>query len=678
MNKEEAKKRIEKLREVIHHHRYLYHVKNEQEISEEALDSLKHELYELEQEYPELITSDSPTQRVSGEPLDEFQKVEHSEAMLSIEDVFNREEIEDWIDYLKRLSDKENFEFFCELKMDGLAISLIYEKGILKRGATRGNGKIGEDVTQNIKTISTIPLKIKLFEDLTKDLRKEAERKIESGRIEVRGEAYMAKSDFQRINKKREKEGKEPYANPRNVAAGSIRQLNSKITKERDLEFMAYSLVTDLGQKSHKEEHKILKAIGFKADAYTRKCKNVDQIIDFWEEMKEKRDSLPYEIDGIVININDNQVFKKLGVAGKSPRGMRAFKFPPKQATTKVKDITVHVGQTGAVTPIAHLEPVSIAGARISRATLHNKDEMERLGIKINDTVIVERAGDVIPKVVKVLEDMREGEEEEFEFPTHCPICETKLQKPKDEAIWRCPNEDCPARKREFMYLFVSKPAFDIDGLGPKIIDQLMDNDLISYPPDIFEIKKGDLLNLERFAEKAAQNLIDAIEDSKEIPLHRFLFSLGIREVGEETAIDLANYFRNLENLQKASKEELEAINDIGPETAASIYEFFNKKKHKKMIKELKKKGVKIINPEIEKGEKLKGKSFVFTGGLDSMTRKEAQNEVRRRGGDPNSSVSSETDYLVTGENPGSKLDKAKELGVNIIKEEEFLKLIKE
>jgi len=675
MNKKEAKKRIKKLREIIHYHRYLYHVENKQEISEEALDSLKHELYQLEQKYPNLITPDSPTQRVSGQPLDEFQKVEHSDPMLSIEDVFNREEIKDWINYIKRLSGKEKFEFFCELKMDGLAISLIYEKGILKRGATRGNGKIGENVTQNIKTIKTIPLKIKAFQELPLGIDKE---RIKEGKIEVRGEAYITKKDFKKLNQKREKKGKEPYSNPRNVAAGSIRQLNSKVTKERELDFMAYNLVTDLGQETHSEEHKILETIGFKADKHTKCCKTIDEILQFFEEIKEKRDSLPYEIDGIVININNNKTFKKLGVAGKSPRGMRAFKFPPKQATTKVKDITVHIGQTGAVTPIAHLKPVFIAGARISRATLHNKDEMERLGIKINDTVIVERAGDVIPKVVKVLKDMRNGKEKNFDFPNYCPICETKLKKPKKEAIWRCPNEDCPARKREFMYLFVSKPAFDIEGLGPKIIDQLMDNDIITQPPDIFEIEKGDLLGLERFADKAAQNLIEAIENSKEIPLYRLLFSLGIREVGQETAIDLANYFKSIEKLQNADKEELEKIDDIGPETGASIVNYFKKDKHKKMIQDLIKNGVKIINPKEEKREEnLKDLSFVFTGGLDSMTRKEAQNKVREKGGKPNSSVSSETDYLVVGENPGSKLEKAKDLGVQILKEDQFLKLLK-
>jgi len=675
MNKKEAKKRIKKLREIIHYHRYLYHVENKQEISEEALDSLKHELYQLEQKYPNLITPDSPTQRVSGQPLDEFQKVEHSDPMLSIEDVFNREEIKDWINYIKRLSGKEKFEFFCELKMDGLAISLIYEKGILKRGATRGNGKIGENVTQNIKTIKTIPLKIKAFQELPLGIDKE---RIKEGKIEVRGEAYITKKDFKKLNQKREKKGKEPYSNPRNVAAGSIRQLNSKVTKERELDFMAYNLVTDLGQETHSEEHKILETIGFKADKHTKCCKTIDEILQFFEEIKEKRDSLPYEIDGIVININNNKTFKKLGVAGKSPRGMRAFKFPPKQATTKVKDITVHIGQTGAVTPIAHLKPVFIAGARISRATLHNKDEMERLGIKINDTVIVERAGDVIPKVVKVLKDMRNGKEKNFDFPNYCPICETKLKKPKKEAIWRCPNEDCPARKRDFMYLFVSKPAFDIEGLGPKIIDQLMDNDIITQPPDIFEIEKGDLLGLERFADKAAQNLIEAIENSKEIPLYRLLFSLGIREVGQETAIDLANYFKSIEKLQNADKEELEKIDDMGPETGASIVNYFKKDKHKKMIQDLIKNGVKIINPKEEKREEnLKDLSFVFTGGLDSMTRKEAQNKVREKGGKPNSSVSSETDYLVVGENPGSKLEKAKDLGVQILKEDQFLKLLK-
>lgn len=674
MTKREAKKRIKKLRKVIRHHRYLYHVENKQEISPEALDSLKHELYELEQQFPSLITPDSPTQRVAGKPLEEFEKVEHEVPMLSIEDVFSREELQDWQDYLQRLAPQAEFNYFCELKIDGFAITLIYQDGVLSQGATRGNGRVGEDVTQNLKTIESIPLKLSVRGEVPNQKIK-IKKRIKKGRIEVRGEVYMSKKAFQEVNQQRKEEGKQPYANPRNTAAGSIRQLDPKLAASRNLSFLAYDLVTDVGQEKHSEEHRILKALGFKVDQ-GKKCKNLAQVIEFWKEAAKKRKPLPFQIDGVVVNVNYNSLFKKLGVAGKSPRGLRALKFSPKQATTKVKDITVQVGRTGAITPIAHLKPVEVGGVTISRATLHNEDEMKELGIRIGDTVIVQRAGDVIPEVVKVLPKLRTGNEKKFKFPKQCPVCGTKLIRPEGEAIWRCPNPDCQARRKEFLYHFVSKKGFDIEGLGPKIINQLIKEDLISNAPDIFELEEGDLVPLERFAEKSASNLISAIQDSTEIPLFRFINALSIRYVGEETSIDLAQYFRSIAKLEDASREELEKIPDIGPNVAQSIYDWFQNKTNLKLIKNLKRAGIKIIPPQAVSKE-LEGKTFVFTGSLKTMTRSEAKKKVRLAGGDPSSSVSKNTDYVVIGRNPGSKLDQAKKLGVKTIDEKEFLKILK-
>jgi len=531
MTRAEAKKRIEKLKKLISHHRYLYHVLDKQEISDEAFDSLKHELYKLEQQFPEFITPDSPTQRVGGKPLEKFEKVEHEVPMLSIEDVFSEKELQDWEDYLKRLAPSAKFEYFCEYKIDGFAITLIYKNGIFTTGATRGDGKTGENVTQNLKTIESLPLKLRDCKWLSPTVK----------RVEIRGEVYMEKDDFEKFNKTLKKKGQKPYANPRNLAAGSIRQLDPELAAARPLKFLAYDIVTDLGQKKHSEEHQILPALGFKTDP-GRICQNTAEVVDFWRQAAKKRETLPYLVDGVVINVNDISLFQKLGVVGKSPRGTRAFKFSPKQATTKVLDIKLQVGRTGAVTPVAHLEPVQVGGVTITRATLHNEDEIKRLGVKIGDTVIVERAGDVIPAVAKVLTELRTGKEKEFHFLKTCPVCSAKLIRPEGEAIWRCPNPKCPARRRENLYFFASKKAFDIEGLGPKIIDQLVDENLISEAADIFELKEGDLIPLERFGVRSAQNLVAAIQKSKEIPLARFIYSLGIRHVGEETAIDLANY----------------------------------------------------------------------------------------------------------------------------------------
>lgn len=685
MDKQQAKQRIEKLKKLIDHNRYLYHVLDREEIPQAALDSLKHELYILENQYPDLITADSPTQRVGGEPLKKFKKIEHKSPMLSIEDIFSEKELYDWEEYLKRLARESHFEYFAELKIDGFAVTLIYENGAFSAGATRGNGKIGEDVTQNLKTIESIPLELNFYGEMSpnlKHLEKGLKKAIKAGRIEIRGEVYMDKKDFESFNQSRAKNNLPLFSNPRNLAAGSIRQLDPKLASSRPLKFLAYDMLTDIGQTRHSEEHKVLPLLGFKTDL-GRICGNLSEAMAFCQDVGKKREKLPFQIDGVVISVDNNILFQKLGVAGKSPRATRAFKFSPKQATTKILDIKVQVGRTGAITPIAVLEPVQVAGVTITRATLHNEDEIKKLGVKIGDTVIIERAGDVIPAVSKVLIDLRDGKEKYFIFPKNCPVCETKLTKPGEEKIWRCPNRNCQARKRENLYHFVSKKAFNIEGLGPKIIDQLMDENLISQPFEIFQLKEGDLVPLERFAQKKAENIIRSIEKSKKISLERLIFSLGIRHVGEETAIDLANYFGSLERLSKSTKEELDKIPNVGDKVAESIYDWLQLEKNKKLVEDLLRVGVRIesnknIYPKDNAIDaKLKGKTFVFTGSLKTITRDEAKKKIRFLGGDISDSVSSKTDYLVLGENPGSKMEKARKFNVKTVEEQEFLEIIK-
>ena len=689
MTKKEAKERIEKLKKAIEHYRYLYHVLDKEEISPSALDSLKKELFDLEQKFPEFITPDSPTQRVGGKPLDKFEKVRHPTPMLSLNDAFSEEDLKDWFERNAKLLDKEDLtkiDYYCEPKLDGLAIELIYKDGIFSIGSTRGDGIIGEDVTQNLKTIESLPLRLRGLEEVCKDLEKEGEKELAKeirkrglkGEIVVRGEAIITKKNFEIVNKEQEALGLPTFANPRNLAAGSIRQLDPKITAKRRLDISVYELISDLGQKTHFQKHKILHALGFKTNnKYSRYCKTLEEVIEFREYWLKNREKLPYEIDGIVVQINDNEIFNKLGVVGKAPRGAIAFKFPLKQATTKLIDVQFQVGRTGSITPVAILEPVEVGGVTITRATLHNEDEIKRLGVKIGDTVIVGRAGDVIPDIVKVLPELRTGKEKEIVFPKKCPICNTKLEKEEGEVVWRCPNPECPGRKREFFYHFVSKGAFDIRGLGPKIIDRLLDEGLIQDPADLFELKEGDLLPLERFAEKSAKNLISAIQSRKKIDLARFIFALGIRNVGEQTARDLANHFLSLENLQKASLEELQKVKEIGPVVAKSIFEYFRDKRNLKFIGKLKKCGVEIESPAKSlKSTKLKGLIFVFTGTLKSMTREEAKKKVLELGGGVSDSVSRKVSFLVLGEGPGSKLEKAKKLGIKILSEEEFLKMI--
>lgn len=688
MTIKQAQQRIEKLRKVINHHRYLYHVLDRQEISPDALDSLKKELFALEQKYPQLVTPDSPTQRVDGKPLEKFEKARHPQPMLSLNDAFSYQDLIDWFRRNRKLltrEEAESLDYFCELKLDGLAIELIYQDGVLARGLTRGDGLIGEDVTQNLKTIEAIPLKLRVREEIKRDLAKRnlgrALERLEKGwphLVIVRGEVFIAKPDFAAVNRQQEKAGLPIYANPRNLAAGSIRQLDPQMAALRRLDIYLYDLVTDLGQKTHAEVHALLPILGFPTTPKSRLCADLDEVWSFYQQIQAQRDQLAFEIDGIVVNVNSIAIFQKLDVVGKAPRAAVALKFPLKQVTTTIEDIRIQVGRTGALTPIAILKPVELGGVIVSRATLHNADEIKRLGIKIGDTVVVGRAGDVIPDIREVLVELRTGQEEPFKMPKECPTCGGGVKKSAGEVIFRCANPDCAAIQRRYFYYFVSKAAFDIEGLGPQIINQLMDEGLVQDPTDLFQLKEDDLIPLERFGEKSSRNLIEAIRASKKITLAKFIYSLGIRGVGEETAADLARQFGRLEALQKASREELEGVRDIGPIVADAIYQWFRGKRKVKFLEKLKKAGIQIERSGLKlESPKLSGKSFVLTGTLNSMTREQVKEKIRNLGGNISESLSRQTNYLVVGEHPGSKLERAQKLGIPQLSEEEFLKMLK-
>ena len=662
MDKKEIKNRIEKLKKVINYHRHLYHVLDKQEISDSALDSLKKELFDLEQMCPEFITFDSPTQRVGGQPLKEFKKVPHRERMLSLNDAFSKEDIKDWIERISKLltlEEKNALDFYCELKIDGLAIELSYKDGTLVQGSTRGDGSIGEDITQNIKTIEAIPLVIDYKENLV-----------------IRGEVFISKKEFKGINKLQAEKNLPLYANPRNIAAGSVRQLDPKITAMRRLDSFAYDIIAGAESKNHEQKHNLLKSMGFKTNTHNKYCKSLEEVFHFYQHVEKIREKLEYEIDGVVVIINNNNIFEKLGVVGKTPRGAIAFKFAQSQATTIIEDIKIQVGRTGAMTPVALLKPVLISGTMVSRATLHNEDEIKRLDVKIGDTAVVGRAGDVIPDIIKVLPELRTGGEKSFVMPKNCPSCKTKLEKSETEALWRCPNSKCFARARRAFYYFASRPAFNIDGLGPKIIDRLLDEGLVQDPSDLFTLKEGDIKQLERFGEKSAENLILSIKEKREITLPRFLYALGIRNIGGETAVDLASHFGSLEKLKRARLEDFEAILNIGPIVAKSVYEWFLDKDNINFLDKLLLAGVKIINPDKKEKGKLAGKSFVFTGTLDSIERELAKEKVRVLGGQVSESVSAKTSFVVVGSEPGSKAKKAEKLGVKILDEKQFLEFL--
>jgi len=666
----EIKERIKKLRETILRHSHLYYTLDNPEISDSAYDALIRELEELETKYPELVTPDSPTQRVGDKVLKEFEKVEHVVPQWSFDDAFDEEDIKAYDQRVKRNLVKEFGEdviytYTVELKIDGLKVVLTYENGELVTGATRGDGKIGENVTLNVKTISTIPTKLK-----------------EPVSITAEGEIFMTKSVFNDLNKVRKANGEELFANPRNVAAGSLRQLDSAITRSRKLTSFTYDISLLEGDlpETQSEELERLEELGFNVNKHWKHLNNIEEVIQYWKDWEKKKDKEDYLIDGIVVKVDERRFQQALGYTAKSPRFGIAFKFQAEQVSTVVEDITLQIGRTGVLTPVAILRPVLVAGSTVSRATLHNEDEIRRKDIRVGDTVVIQKAGDVIPEVVRVLEEMRTGKEKEFKFPTHFPLCggDGLIERIPGQAAYRCVAKNSFAQQRRKLEHFVSKKVFDIDGLGKKVVAQLMEAEIISNLDDVFRIKRGDLETLERFGEKSIENLLQAIEKAKDVSLARFIASLSIPQVGEETAIDLANHFKTAENFSKATFSEVDELEGVGPIIAKSIVDWFkdsdNKKVFKNLLKQVRIKPVENIQSKAKL--KFSGKSFVLTGTLETMSREEAKEKIRSLGGEMRESVSKNTDFVVAGDKAGEKLDKANELGVKVLNEEEFIRFV--
>ncbi len=663
MTREQAMGRIAQLRSVIQEHDYKYHVLDQPSISDFEYDQLMQELIALETAHPDLITPDSPTQRVGGQLLEGFEKVTHKAPMLSLSNAFGAEDLRDFDRRVRSLIAGESFDYVAELKIDGLAVSLIYENGVFVRGATRGDGEVGEDITANLKTIKSLPLV--LPRSLT---------------IEVRGEAYLPKREFERINREREAAGEALFANPRNAAAGSLRQLDPKIVGRRNLSIFTYAIGSIEGEavETHASGMNLLQKLGFKVNPERRRLPDIDAVIEFVESWTgERRATLPYEIDGIVIKVNQTSFYPRLGTTAKSPRWAIAYKFAAEQAETVLRDIIVNVGRTGAVTPTAVLEPVRLAGTTVSRATLHNEDMIRELDVMLGDTVVVQKAGDIIPEIVRVVTDKRTGDERPFSMPTHCSECGAELIRFAGEAAIRCINPQCPAHNREGIIHFVSRDAMNIDGLGEQIVTQLFDSKLVQDPADLYSLSMEDLLPLERMGQKSAQNLLDSIARSKENSLERLIFGLGIRFIGEKAAKVLADHFDTLDGLMQASLDEMVAVPEIGPKMAESIKEYFAQESTQRVIEKLRRAGVNFAykRPTVMMSEDspFSGKTFVLTGTLASMDRKEAGRLIEQRGGKLTGSVSKNTDYLLAGEKAGSKLDKARELGVKVLDEAAFL-----
>jgi len=666
--KKEAVERLRVLRATIEKHRYLYHVLDRSEISPEALDSLKRELVEIEEAYPDLITPDSPSQRVAGAPLKGFKKVRHTVAQWSFNDAFTVEDMHEFDARVKRFL-KDTYgkavtpSYTCELKIDGLKVVLTYEKGVLVTAATRGDGTVGEDVTANVKMIESVPLSL--------------HEKV-SGVFE--GEVWMAKSTLERLNKEEVKAGREPYANPRNLAAGTMRQLDPRVVKARALDVFIYdvsALEREL-PKTQSEELKFLQDLGFKVNKHFTECKTIDEVVAFWQKWQKKAPKEDYWIDGVVVKVNEKEYQDALGYTGKAPRFGIAFKFPAEQVTTVVQDIVLQVGRTGVVTPVAHLRPVQVAGSVVSRATLHNEDEIARLDVRIGDTVILQKAGDVIPDIVAVVKEMRTGKEKKFTFPTYVEDCGGDIERIPGQAAYRCVNKNSFAQKRRKFYYFVSKKGFDMDGCGPKVLDALLDAELVGNFDDLFTLTVGDVLTLPRFAQKSAENLIESIDKARTITLGKFLTALSIEHVGEETAHDIADAFGSIEKVRRASFEDFNNVYGVGEVVAQSLVSWFADEHHKALLERLLNE-VRIENPKKVKAQsqKLAGKTFVLTGTLVALDRDQAKERIRALGGEIAESVSKKTFAVVAGENPGSKLDKARSLGVQVLDEAAFLKMLK-
>lgn len=672
-NKNKILKRIEELKTIIKHHDYLYYVLNQPEISDYEYDKLFKELKELEEKYPEFVTPDSPTQRVSCEIVKEFKSVKHTFPMLSLDNTYSEQEIYDWAERISKYVPLKNLEFIVEPKLDGLSCTIHYVDGKLHTAATRGDGEVGEDVTLNVKTIKSVPLSLESKEVKTPKF------------FEVRGEVVMLKKDFEKLNKELQSKGEQTFANPRNAASGSLRQKDPKITAQRPLRFYVHSYgKIEGGPKVEKDEEflELCKKFSLPVIRHYKVCKTIDEVVKYCLGWQQKRDSLEYDIDGMVIKVNQLRYRDEIGSTLKSPRWAIAYKFPARQATTKLKNVVMQVGRTGIITPVAELEPVECGGVIISRATLHNFDEIKRLGVKIGDTVLVERAGEVIPKIVKVIESKRTGKEKEIEIPKKCPVCGSNVVKEEGEVAYRCPNSSCPARVINSIVHFAKRDAMDIEGLGESVAELLVERKLVKKLSDIYFLTKQQLLTLPLFKEKKATNLLTAIENSKKRPLSRFLYALGIRHVGEKAAYVLAQKFKTIDKLMKTSVEELQSIPEVEPVMARSIQEFFENKFTKEIIEDFKKAGLNMVETVSEEEKKFNqifaNMTVVFTGELDSMTRSKAEELVRQLGGNPSGSVSRSTSLVVVGRNPGSKYQKAKEYGIKIVDEQEFLNMLKE
>lgn len=662
--------RVEKLRELINDYRYNYHVLDKSIMSEAAADSLKHELAQLEADHPELITSDSPTQRVAGAALPGFSQVAHSSRMLSLNDVFDEDELKAWELRIKKLlPENTEIEYFADIKMDGLACALVYEDGLLTQAVTRGDGFVGEDVTANVRTIESVPLRLRT---------PKGDNKFLHGRTEIRGEIVMYKKDFEELNRVQEKLGKPLFANPRNTAAGTIRQLDPRLVAQRPLHFHAYDLIREDPEEvpNYSFVYSALRELGVMANTIATTFKSTDEVLRFASKWETKRTDLPFNTDGLVVKVNDRPIYSRLGVVGKAPRAAVAYKYAAEQATTKLKDIFISIGRTGAATPVAILEPVRIAGSLVQMATLHNEGEISRKDVRVGDTVIVQKAGDIIPEVLEPLAKLRNGSEKKFVMPTTCPDCETKLIKKEEDAVWRCPNNNCPSRVWKHIQHYASKGALDIEGLGEKNVIALVDAGLIKDSADIYTVNKDDLLKLDRFADISASKLVAAIAVKKNPPFAKFVYGLGIRHVGEQTAIDLAAKFKKLDLLSNSTIDQLLEVENIGEVVAESVVAWFADPINQNLLAKFEKYGV---NPQDVKSSsgRLSGKSFVVTGSLDAMSRDEAADRIRALGGTFQSSVGKDTDYLVVGANVGaSKLEKAEKLGTRQITENDLLDLL--
>ncbi len=667
----EIRTRADELRTQLNRHNYLYYVLDQPEVSDEAYDKLLRDLQSLEESYPELITPESPTQRVGVEAVTTFAPVDHRVAMLSLGNAFGEQELREWDKRVKRfvgMPEHEDIEYAAELKLDGLSVSLTYENGKLTTGATRGSGLTGEDITPNVRTIKAIPLTLRKSQHPIPEL------------IEVRGEIFLTHGEFARINADQEESGKPTFANPRNAAAGSVRQKDPKITASRNLDAYFYGVGACAGH-NFENQYELLstyKEWGLRTNPNVRVCENIEEVLEFTEEWAVKKSGLKYDIDGVVVKVNSAHLQRELGYVSRSPRWAIAFKYPALQARTTVEDIVVQVGMTGALTPVAMLTPVPLAGVIVSRATLHNEDEIRRKDVRVGDTVVVQRAGEVIPEVVEVVVSVRKGTEQPFAMPTECPSCGTKVIRPEGEAVIRCPNPACPEKSRQRLQHFVSRNAMDIESLGGKRIDQLIDAGLVRSAADLYRLTMDYLLPLERMGEKLAANILQSIEDSKERPLNRLLFALGIRHVGDHTADVLAENLGSLDRVMNASVDELSAIHEIGPTMAESIAAYFCDEDNRQMVEDLRAAGVTPKEAEgAPKSDLLAGKTFVFTGTLTKFSREEAERTAKQAGARVSGSVSKNTSYVVAGANAGSKLAKAQELGVPVITEDEYSEMLK-